>query len=81
MWSALRALEENAALQRRMAARASSSHLNETRQVFEERARAAEANSHTLRNLLVHMNVSDPAYRAKIEEIPEDSRDENEAAS
>lgn len=81
LWSALRALEENAALQRRMAARAESSNFNETYKVFEERARAAESNSQTLRDFLVHMNVSEPLDQTKMEETSKDSRDENERAS
>ncbi len=56
LWSALRALEENASLYKRMAQRSRKSRLEQTAQIFEDRAVNAEANSETLRNFLVQVS-------------------------
>jgi two-component system chemotaxis response regulator CheB len=58
LWSALRALEENASLYKRMADRAHKVKQDESARTFEERASTAEANSETLRNFL--LEVSSP---------------------
>lgn len=59
LWSALRALEENASLYKKMAERFRTISQNQTAHVFEERAATAETNSETLRNFLVHVTLPD----------------------
>ena len=59
LWSALRALEESAALYKRMAERARAAHQSQTRRVYDERASTAESNARTLRDFLVNVNVSE----------------------
>ncbi len=59
LWSALRALEENVSLYRRMANHAGSRHHDESRRAYEDRARNAESNARTLRDFLVHVNVAE----------------------
>jgi len=59
LWAALRALEESAALYRRLATRATSGHLESLSKGYEERAATAELNSHTLRDFLVHVNAGE----------------------
>ncbi|MFP2909691.1 chemotaxis protein CheB [Pyxidicoccus sp. 3LFB2] len=53
LWAALRALEESAALSRRMAARAKEHHHQHSANRFEERAEAAEAQVLVLRELVL----------------------------
>jgi two-component system, chemotaxis family, protein-glutamate methylesterase/glutaminase len=57
MWSALRALEENASLYKRMAERSRNGRQDQSASIFEERAANAEANSATLRNFLVQVST------------------------
>jgi two-component system, chemotaxis family, protein-glutamate methylesterase/glutaminase len=59
LWSALRALEENASLYRRMAERARSAKHKESANTYEERAANAQTNSETLRNFLVQVSTSE----------------------
>jgi two-component system chemotaxis response regulator CheB len=73
LWASLRALEESAALYRRLASRATAGHLKSLSEGYEERAATAELNARTLRDFLVHVNagesevnvVSEPAPQAK----------------
>jgi two-component system, chemotaxis family, protein-glutamate methylesterase/glutaminase len=53
LWAALRGLEENAALARRMAARARGRNLIRAAETFEERARAAEQQAAIIRQVIV----------------------------
>jgi two-component system chemotaxis response regulator CheB len=53
MWAALRALDENAELLRRMAGRARSANRPESAKTFEEHARDAEDRAHLIRNVLL----------------------------
>jgi two-component system chemotaxis response regulator CheB len=70
LWAALRALEESAALYRRLAARAEFGHLETITKGYAERAATAEANSRTLREFLVHVNVSESAVDEPAEKVP-----------
>jgi two-component system, chemotaxis family, protein-glutamate methylesterase/glutaminase len=56
LWSALRALEENASLYRRMADRSFASHRPQTAEQFEDRAANTEANARVLRDFLLRVN-------------------------
>jgi two-component system chemotaxis response regulator CheB len=69
LWSALRALEERASLYRRMAQGSNDIRHEQSAQIFEERARNAEANSETLRDFLVQVNTPE----ADIEEGNEET--------
>jgi two-component system chemotaxis response regulator CheB len=53
LWSAFRALEENAALARRVAERARKSGRENSARIFEEKAEAAERQAEVIRNLLM----------------------------
>lgn len=68
LWSALRALEENASLCRRMAGQARKVNHDLAAQTFDERADTAETNSETLRNFLLQVatpeTVDDHAMEA-----------------
>ena len=57
LWSALRALEENASLYHRMAARARWGSQEHSARVFDDRAANAESNSETLRNFLLQVST------------------------
>lgn len=57
LWSALRALEENASLYRRMAERARKSRWDQSARTFGDRASDAETNSETLRNFLLQVST------------------------
>ncbi len=59
LWSALRALEENASLYLRMADRASDSNHEQTSSQFAERAANIHANAHVLREFLLQVNQDD----------------------
>ncbi len=59
LWAALRALEENASLYRRMALRARNGNHDQAMLVYEDRAENAEENSRTLRDFLVHVNADE----------------------
>lgn len=59
LWSGLRALEESASLNRRMADRARDAKEQKMVATFEERATNAERNSDTLRNFLVDLSSRD----------------------
>lgn len=59
LWSALRALEENASLHRRLKDRALKSHHQTTAKLFEERAANITANARTLRDFLLRVNDND----------------------
>ena len=56
LWSALRALEENASLYKKMAERSRQYHQDKSALVYDDRAANAEANSDTLRNFLVQVS-------------------------
>lgn len=56
LWSALRALEENASLYRRMAERADGSPQSSVKVSFEERASNTSANARVLRDFLLRVN-------------------------
>lgn len=56
LWSALRALEENAALYRRLKDRALDSHHETSARIFEERAANITTNARTLRDFLLRVN-------------------------
>jgi two-component system chemotaxis response regulator CheB len=57
LWSALRALEENISLYKKMAGRARGINLEESARTFEERAATTQVNSETLRNFLVEVTA------------------------
>jgi two-component system, chemotaxis family, protein-glutamate methylesterase/glutaminase len=56
LWSALRALEENASLYHRMADRASNASHAQTEQQYRERATNITTNAHILRDFLIRAN-------------------------
>jgi two-component system, chemotaxis family, protein-glutamate methylesterase/glutaminase len=56
LWSALRALEENASLYHRMAERAEDSRHHSTAKIFQDRATTTESNARILRELLLEVN-------------------------
>ena len=68
LWSALRALEENASLYKRMADRSRNLRQEQAARTFDERAFTAMTNSETLRNFLVQVaspeNEADEAAQA-----------------
>jgi two-component system chemotaxis response regulator CheB len=68
LWAALRALEESAALYRKLADRGRTPNLR-TLSSFEENAVTAEKNAHILRDFLVNLNRTD----ADEEETPKDA--------
>jgi two-component system chemotaxis response regulator CheB len=53
LWSAFRALEENAALARRIAERARKNHRRNSAKLFEQRAESAERQAARIRELLL----------------------------
>ena len=59
LWAALRALEENASLTRRLAQRAVERGLTAARERFEERAQEAEANAAQIRRAILAMRAVD----------------------
>jgi two-component system chemotaxis response regulator CheB len=59
LWEALRALEENASLFRRMAGRATRSRYPLPAEQFEERASNTEANARILRDFLLRVNTEE----------------------
>ncbi len=56
LWSALRALEENASLYKRMAERTRRINQEQSAEIFDDRAANAEANAATLRNFLLQVS-------------------------
>ena len=56
LWSALRALEENASLYKKMAVRSRNSKQEQSAKIFDERATTAEVNSQTLRDFLLQVS-------------------------
>lgn len=66
LWSALRALEENASLYRRMAERAVNLSHATPAAIFEERAANITANAHTLRDFLLSVNQSEEEPAAEV---------------
>lgn len=69
LWSALRALEENAALYQRMAERAKSSDHKATSSRFRERAENITTNAHVLREFLLRVNEESEDRFAMEEEV------------
>jgi two-component system chemotaxis response regulator CheB len=67
LWSALRALEESAALYRRLSTRADLRNLTSLTRSYAERAATAETNSRTLRDFLVHVNATE----SDLDQLPE----------
>jgi two-component system chemotaxis response regulator CheB len=59
LWSALRALEENASLYKKMADRLRRGQQAQSATLFDDRAVTAETNSETLRNFLVQVSLPD----------------------
>jgi two-component system chemotaxis response regulator CheB len=59
LWTALRALEEHAALERRMAVRAASNHHSRTAAAFTEQALDAEHHAAVIRNVLENLKTFD----------------------
>ena len=57
MWAAVRTLDENAALNRRMANRASSTDLAGLEHAYRERAKRAQEQANVIRNLLVRSKM------------------------
>jgi two-component system chemotaxis response regulator CheB len=70
LWSALRALEESAALYRRLSTRADLRNLTSVIRSYAERAAAAETNSRTLRDFLVHVYARESAIDELSETMP-----------
>jgi two-component system chemotaxis response regulator CheB len=60
LWSAFRALEENAALARRLAKRARQSGRNNSARIFEQRAQAVERQAETIRQALITEKNQNP---------------------
>lgn len=56
LWSALRALEESAALHKRLAQRSTENHQLQSAERFQERAGNTEQNARVLREFLVHVH-------------------------
>ena len=71
LWAALRALEESAALYRRLANRATTAHLKGLTEGYAERAETAELNSRTLRDFLVHINAGESEFQGASGQVPE----------
>ncbi|WNG26796.1 chemotaxis protein CheB [Cystobacter fuscus] len=67
LWAALRALEESAALSRRMAARARERTHDHSARRYEERARATEEQAELVRQMVMHNTTRPPP-----EELPEE---------
>jgi two-component system chemotaxis response regulator CheB len=65
LWSALRALEENAALARRMAARAYKHNRDLAAANFEERARMVEQQAALVRQVLLHDKTAKAAEKSE----------------
>lgn len=61
LWSALRALEESAALYKRLSARATHSRHGHSAQTFQDRADNTEQNARVLREFLVHIHETSEA--------------------
>jgi two-component system chemotaxis response regulator CheB len=64
LWSAFRALEENAGLARRLAARARQSKRDLLVKNFEAKAQAAENQAAVIRRLLLSEKLSEPVDKA-----------------
>jgi two-component system chemotaxis response regulator CheB len=64
LWSALRALEENASLYRRMAERTANSYHDLTAERFQERALNTEENARVLRDFLLRVNQGEEEVSA-----------------
>ena len=62
LWSALRALEENASLYNRMAQRATQSSHRQASETYEDRANNIQANARTLRNFLLQVNAAEEKH-------------------
>jgi two-component system chemotaxis response regulator CheB len=60
LWSAFRALEENAALARRLAKRARQSRRNNSARIFEQRAQAVERQAETIRQAIITEKNQNP---------------------
>jgi two-component system, chemotaxis family, protein-glutamate methylesterase/glutaminase len=69
LWAALRALEENAALSRRMAARAKERNQQYSAQRYAERARATEEQAELMRQMVMH-HTTRPLPEEASEEAP-----------
>jgi two-component system chemotaxis response regulator CheB len=65
LWSAFRALQENAALARRLAARARKNGHDSVAVSFDERARSAEAQSEVIHGLLTGEEGPPPLNKTK----------------
>jgi two-component system, chemotaxis family, protein-glutamate methylesterase/glutaminase len=68
LWEALRALEENASLYRRMAGRASNSRHEAPARLYEQRAANTESNARVLRNFLLKINQDQMNYEGQVKE-------------
>jgi two-component system chemotaxis response regulator CheB len=62
LWAALRALEENADLRRRMARRMGNGTMDRIRKEYEEQAEEAEKRAAILRRLLIEQQEAKPVY-------------------
>jgi two-component system, chemotaxis family, protein-glutamate methylesterase/glutaminase len=64
LWSAFRALEENAAVLRRLAERARKNQRTNSAKIFEQRAKAAEQQAEIVREVLLSEKKSEPRSEA-----------------
>ena len=74
LWSAVRALEEHAAMRRRMAARALKGNLSQMAEQYQNQAGAAEARAAVIREVLVNGRKG-TARRENAEEVAKESHD------
>jgi hypothetical protein len=65
LWSAFRALEENAALARRLAQRARQSHRANSAKLFEQRAQVVERQAEVIRQVLISEKNQNPVDKVK----------------